>query len=101
MDPERVEFIQRHEDKPSLMKPRMWNGQPWFVDPPRSVEEDVEIHGSRAGPMVVIAPERTFNFLERFQEAVRGDVGLQLHHSVEKPFLSWIGPVTNRFRLVQ
>lgn len=41
MDPERIQFIHRHEDKASLMEARMRNGQSWFLDHMLAIEEDV------------------------------------------------------------
>jgi hypothetical protein len=41
MDPERIEFIHRHQDKSALVKARMRNGQPWFLDHMLPIKEDV------------------------------------------------------------
>jgi hypothetical protein len=51
--------------------------------------------------MILITPKCPFNFLEHREEAMGSNVGLQLYHPIEEPSLSWISPVTNRFRLIE
>ena len=51
--------------------------------------------------MIIITPKCPFNFLEHHEEALWGNVCFQLHHPIEKPAVSWISPVTNRFRFIQ
>ena len=48
MHEERIEFTQRHEDKPAMMHARMRHHEIWFVDNPLAVEQDVQIDGSGA-----------------------------------------------------
>lgn len=41
MHEERIEFTQRHEDKPAMVHARMRHYEIWFVDNPLAVEQDV------------------------------------------------------------
>jgi len=101
MDPQRVEFIHRHEDKSSLMKARVRNGQPWFLHDTLAVKENVQVDRARAGPVVIIPSERPFNFLEGGEKAAWRDVRFELHHAIQEPSVAGIGPVPNRFSFIQ
>lgn len=101
MDPERIQLIHRHEDKSSLMKTRVRNGQPRFFDDLLAIKEDVQIHRARTGAVVIIPPERTFDFLEGREETAWRDIRFKLHHPIEKPAIPRIGPVTDRFCFIQ
>jgi hypothetical protein len=101
MDPKRIELIQRHEDKASLMETGMRDRQTRFIDHTLTIEENVQIHRAGSGSTVIIPSEGTLDLLERREETLRGNVGFKLHHPIEKPLLARIGPVTNRFRLIE
>jgi hypothetical protein len=101
MDPQRIEFIHRHEDKSSLMEARMWNGQSWFLGHMLAIKEDVQVDRARTGPVVIIPAERAFDFLEGRQETAWRNIRFKLHDSIEEPPFSWICPSPNRFRLIQ
>lgn len=101
MDPERIQFIQRHENEPAVMEARVWDRHPWFLDDALTVEENVEVDRSRAGTVVLISSERSLDLLEYRKETLRRDIGFNLYHPVEKPPIPWIGFAPNRFRFIQ
>jgi hypothetical protein len=100
MDPEGIEFIHGHKDKPSLMEARMRNRHIRLIDHTVPIEENVQIHRARSRSMVVIPSECAFDLLQRREETVRSDSGFNLYHPVEKPLCSKIGPIGNRFGLI-
>lgn len=101
MDPERIQFIQRHQNKPTTLETRVGNRQSWFIDDALTVEQDVEVDCARAGSFLLIPSERSFNLLKDFEEALRGDVGFNLDYPVEEPPFPRIGLVTYRLRFIQ
>jgi len=101
MDPERIQFIQRHENEPAVMEARVWDSQPWFLDDALTVEENVEVDRSRARTVVLISSKRSLNLLEYRKETLGCDIGFNLYHPVEKPPIPWIGFASNRFRFIQ
>ncbi len=62
MPEQRVEFAQRHEDKPALVHAGMRHDEIRFVDHSLAVEQDVQIDGPGAGSMVLIPAERMLDF---------------------------------------
>lgn len=101
MDPERIEFIHRHEDESALMETRMRNGQPWFLDHTLPIKEDVQVDRARTGPIVFISVQRALDFLEGREEAAWSNVRFKLHHPIEKPSFPGIDPVADRFCFIQ
>lgn len=101
MPPEWVQFIQRHENKPAVMKSRVRDSQPWLLHDAFTVEKNVEIDCPRARTVVLISSERSLNLLEYRKKTLRCNIGFNLHHAVEEPPFPWIGLVSNRFRFIQ
>ena len=64
VDPQRIQFIHRHEDKSTLMQTRMRNSQPRLLHHLVSVKQDIEIDRPWTRPIVVIPPKRAFDFLQ-------------------------------------
>ena len=101
MDPERIQFIQRHENKPSVMEARVWDGQPWLLDDALTVEKNVEIDCPWPRTVILIPSERSLNLLEYRKEALGCDISFNLYHPVEKPPIPWIVFASNRLRFIQ
>lgn len=101
MHPERIEFAQGHEDESALMQPRMRHREVGLVDDQLAVEEDVQIDGSGPRSIIFIPSKRALNLTEDHQEATRSNIGFNLDDPVEKPVVSWLGMVMERFRFIE
>src|SRR6185503_2190678 len=101
MHKERIEFTQRHEDKPSMVHARMRYHEIWFVDNPLPVEQDVQIDGSGARSVFLISAKRAFDFLENIQEAFRRDLRLELHDAVQEPVATRSGMIVHGLGFIE
>ena len=101
MQEQRIEFAQGHEDEPALVHARMWHHEIRFVDHPLAVEQDVQIDGPGARPIVLIPVERVFDLPEDGQEAPGGDVRLQLDNAVQEPPVPRLGMVVHWLSFVE
>lgn len=101
MDPERIQFVQRHENEPAVMEARVRDRHSWFLDDAFTIEKYVEVDRSRTGTIILISSERSLNLLKDRKETLRRDIGFKLHHPVEEPPIPRIGYAPNRLRFIQ
>ena len=101
MHEERIEFTQRHEDKPAMVQARMWHHEIWFVDDPLAVEQDVQIDGPGARSVLLIPAERALDFTEDSQEAFRRDICLKLHDPVQEPAVTRSGMIVHGLGFIE
>ena len=101
MHKERIEFTQRHEDKPAMVHAGMRHHEIWFVDDLLAVEQDVQIDGSGAGSVLLVPAERSLDLTEYSQEAVRRDIRFKLHDPVQEPAVTRLGMILHGLGFIQ
>lgn len=92
MSPLGIEFGQRGQHKSSLMQAGMRDDQGRLGKNAVIIQQHVEIQGARPLAVVLIAPQRPFDLTADLQQALRGDVRLDLHHTVKEPGGTGVAP---------
>jgi len=101
MDQKRIEFVERDQDEPPLVKPRMGNRQSRFIDDAVAVEQQIEIDGAGTGPVGLVAAQCLLDFPEDGEQTLGRELRFKLHDSVQEPAVSRMRAVLHRLGLVQ